>query len=156
VALIPVREVRRECVGIVGQTHQFQYLHGPGPDGLLLAARAAAAEEKAEQIELGVQMRTHDHVVQHRGGGEEDVSLEDPRYPLLGYLVGGEAGDVLTPELYGAGGGLEGAADHVEDGALAGAVGTDDADDLSLVHVEAEVADGGQPPEYLRQSTDLK
>src|SRR5690606_3687478 len=48
------------------------------------------------------------------------------------------------------------AADHVEGGRLAGAVGTDDGDQLALVDGEAHIVGGDDAAERLRQSAGLQ
>ena len=44
------------------------------------------------------------------------------------------------------------AGDQVEDGRLSGAVGPDEADDLALLHLEAEIVHGPEAAEVFRQA----
>ena len=48
------------------------------------------------------------------------------------------------------------AGDQIKQRRLAGAVGTDDADDLALVHIEDNIGVGGQPAIAFRQTPDLE
>src|SRR5690606_38306906 len=56
-------------------------------------------------------------------------------------------GDVLAVEEEPARGRIVDAADQVEDGGLAGAVGADDGEDLAALHGEADVIDGADAAE---------
>ncbi len=58
-----------------------------------------------------------------------------------------EVADVAAVELDAACGRIVEAEDRVEQGGLAGAVRTDESDDLALVDVEGGVVHGGQPTE---------
>ena len=76
-------------------------------------------------------------------------------------LVLGQEGDVPATQGDVAGIQPEGAADGVEERALAGAVGADDSGELSFVHVQGEaverrVLDGGAALEYLARVFYIK
>ena len=78
---------------------------------------------------------------------EERGELESSDESASGDLVRLETGDALAVEDDRAAGRSEKAAQQIEAGRLAGAVGADQTDDLTLVDGEIDVADGRQPAE---------
>src|SRR5439155_5785577 len=80
--------------------------------------------------------------------GAADAEVDDPMRRLAGDLASGE------PDR--AAGGRQRPGDYVEDGALAGAVGADQAQDLALVDLERHGVDGGEATEPLGQALDLQ
>ena len=76
--------------------------------------------------------------------------------PRLAMLVGAQAGDVVAVEEDPAGVERLEAGDQVEQRRLAGAVRTDDAEDLALVDVEGDVGVGGQAAVALGDAFDVE
>ena len=78
--------------------------------------------------------------------GEPLGHVADAALHLLGIAAHVDAADDR-----GAGGRLEQAAEHADGRRLAGAVGAEEAEDFSLLHIEADVIDGHEPAEASRQ-----
>src|SRR5205085_2752724 len=91
-------------------------------------------------------------VLEDRQPPEGPRDLEGPADPAVDDGVRREARDLLALEPDRSRGGREGSGEHVEDRALARAVGPDQADDLALGHLERDVADGGEAAETLDQA----
>ena len=70
--------------------------------------------------------------------------------------IGPQAGDIAAVQEDAAGVGRLEAGDQIEQRRFAGAVGTNDADDLALVHIEGDVSVGGQAAVALRQALNVK
>ena len=67
--------------------------------------------------------------------------------PSAAIRCGGYVGDVAVFENEAAGRWLVDAADQIEDGGLAGAIGADDGEYFALVHREADAVDGADAAE---------
>ena len=80
-----------------------------------------------------LRQRGNDDVLAHRQAGEELVDLIALGQAKLAHLRDVHAGDVATIEQDAAGGRLHLAGQHLEEGALAGAVGADDAAQLAAL-----------------------
>ena len=70
--------------------------------------------------------------------------------------IGPQAGDVAAVQEDATGVGRLEAGDQIEQRRFAGAVRTNDADDLALVHIEGHFSVGGQPAVALRQALNVK
>src|SRR5207302_10109641 len=70
--------------------------------------------------------------------------------------VGRAPADLGAAKAHRAGARPERAGDEIEDGALARAVRTDEAEDLALGHLEGNVPDGGKAAERLAEPGDLQ
>ena len=92
-------------------------------------------------------MLGHQQVFQHGELLEKAHVLEGAHQAVTGHLMAGLAGDLVAIQPDAAPGGPVEPADAVEDGGLAGAVGADDAEDLAIGDVEADVVDGGEAAE---------
>ncbi len=90
-------------------------------------------------------------VVAHRHALREAAVLEGSHQSHPADRRGGLPRALLAEYLQRAGRGLVEAADHVERGALARAVGTDQAEDLAGTYFEVELVDGHQPTESAGQ-----
>ncbi len=88
-------------------------------------------------------MQTRHYICHDREIREENVPLEEPRYPSSRPFVRRQFGNVFTPEVQCAARHRNGTGDQVEDGALAGAIGADNTEDLPFVDVEVECAYSG-------------
>ena len=80
--------------------------------------------------------------------GAADSAIDDP--------VRGKARDFGAVELHRTRRRLEGAGEHVEDRALARAVGTDQAENLALLDAERHVIDGREAAKPLYQALDFQ
>src|SRR5205807_4280646 len=95
-----------------------------------------------------------DDVLDQREPVERPRDLERAPNTEVDDAVGRQPGDLAPLEADGAGVRRQGPGQHVEDRALAGAVGADQAEDLSRLDTERHVADGDEAAESLRQSFD--
>src|SRR6185503_5801240 len=91
------------------------------------------------------------HVFQHRHAVERPVVLEGAHHAARGDLVRREPANTVPREADLARVGAVRPGDQVEGGALAGAVRTDQPEDLAFVHLEAEIRDRGEPAEALAE-----
>ena len=101
-------------------------------------------------------MGADEHVLEHRVLAEQRRRLERPRHASPADLRGTEPGDSRTLEEDLAGGERDDAGDQVEDSALAGAVGTDEAVDRAGLDRHREVRHGQQPTESPGDGGELK
>ena len=123
------------------QSHLMERPHGRG-DGV--AVRQAGA------------VGSDDHVVEHGEAGEAAHHLERAANTHAADLEGLAAQHLLAVELGRAFVGREHAVQHVEQGRLARAIRTDDAEDFTLGDGEADFADRLQAAEGARQILDLQ
>src|SRR5690606_2965610 len=86
--------------------------------------------------------------------GQRPDQLEGAGHALVGDAGGLEAADLLAVEGDGPGIGPQEARDHVERGGLARAVGPEQADDLALGELEAQIVDGNKAAEAPAQAGD--
>src|SRR5262249_19762413 len=82
--------------------------------------------------------------------------LEGARDAAPRDLMRRQCQEVVVAERYPAARGAVEAGDHVEDGRLAGAVGTDQREDLSLPHLEPEPAQRREAAEADREILDAE
>ncbi len=95
-------------------------------------------------------------VLERRHVGEEPDVLERARDAQLGDLELVALAQRLAEVAHRARGGLVDAGHDVEAGRLAGAVGPDEAEDLALVDVEADLVEGDDATEAQRDGVDLE
>src|SRR5262249_1167943 len=101
-----------------------------GAGGALLARRAAVVQATREYARAEVNVATDLYVVEDGHAAEQGDVLERARDPQLGPLVWSELRDVAAVEHDPSVGRRVDAADAVEDAGLAGAVGTDDGEEI--------------------------
>ena len=118
--------------------------------------RARAAEHHGPERGAEARMRADEHVVDDRHSRERPVVLERAHHAARGDAMRREAEDRLAGEAHVARRGGVGAGDQVEGGALARAVGTDDAEDLAFLHLEVEIMHGGEAAEALGEPAHLE
>jgi hypothetical protein len=94
------------------------------------------------------------HVIQEREPAERARDLERAANAEIDDAIWRLPGDLAPLEPDRAGIGRERAGEHVEDRALAGAVGADQADDLALLDSERHAVDGGEAAEALGEALD--
>ena len=87
---------------------------------------------------------------------ERPHHLVGPGQAPAGHLVGGQAGDLLTPEEHLPWVRCINPVDDVEQGGLAGAVGADESQDLPLRQLKGDIAQGLEPAETFGDFLDLE
>ena len=151
------RLVEQQQLRLGGQrAGDFQAFAAGGAEraGAAVGQGIQAAEDEyiigdaARGVAVAVAQKGADHdVFRNAHVLERDRDLEAASHAEAGVLFGRGAGDVVALEADGAGGGREVAGDAVEEGALAGAVGADEADDVALRHGQAGAVDGAEGAE---------
>src|SRR5262245_58939718 len=117
----------------------------------------AGEEEKLlDEARALVGVPPQEEVVEHGGVLEKLDVLEGARDAARGDLVSGQARDVLVAEDEAAVARIVDAADQVEDGRLARAVGADDGEDLLGLHLEAHAVEGAHAAEVHPQALRLE
>ncbi len=101
-------------------------------------------------------MCAHQDIVEDAEIGEDAAMLERARHAEGGQPVGRQPGDVAPLEADGARIGFVQAGHEIEQRRLSRAIGTDDADQLGVAHVQIDAIDGRQSPESTGQSADFK
>jgi hypothetical protein len=102
---------------------------------------------------LAEESREH-HVLEEREPAKRPWDLERAADAEVDDPVRRLAGDLATLEADRPRVRREGAREHVEDRALAGAVRADQAEDLALLDPERHAVDGGEAAEALRETLD--
>ena len=100
------------------------------------AVERRQAQDLVPQIGGHMDVAPDQDVLQHIGVVEQFNILEGARNAQPGNLVGHDTGDVAAFKMDAAGGRVIDAADQVEDGRLAGAIGPDDGEDAALLDFE--------------------
>ena len=113
----------------------------------LLRLGQAPVEGASEDARAHLHVPPQHDVVQHAHAPEEGQVLEGAGDAQGGDAVGPQVGDVPPLEEDAAPLGMVVAADGVDEGGLAGAVGADDGQDLAPVGLEAHPAQGVHPAE---------
>ena len=144
------------CVEEVGESERFGEQVGSGPQSAFAGHRRAAAEHARQRAVPGLEVLGGDEVLAHRRALHQPDVLERAPEPERGPLVHGQVGDLLAPVDDAAAVGRVEAGDDVEQRRLAGAVGTDHADDLVLVDGDAHVQVGLDATEADGQVVGLK
>src|SRR5581483_2207668 len=136
--------------------------HGePEPDG------HSGRIELHGRVDEVLHLRKSDDVVEpavelgsgHAEDGSVDVDVLPARELLVEAHTEPQQRSQTAPDLHDAFGRGGHAGEHREEGGLAGAVASDDADALARLHLEVDVANGPQPssavtPDELRQALD--
>ena len=129
---------------------------GPGPQTAFAGHRRAAAEHARHRAVPGLEVLGGDEVLTHGRALHQADVLERATEPERSPLVHGQVSDLLAPVDDAAAVRRVEAGDHVEQRRLAGAVGTDHADDLVLVDGDAHVQVGLDATEADGQVVGLK
>src|SRR5262249_30941069 len=108
---------------------------------------------RARVLALAVEAGEH-HVLENREPAKWPGNLEGAPDAQVDDSMRRQPGDLVALETDRAAVGREGPREHVEDRALAGAVGPDEAEDLAGLDVERDVGDGGEAAEALGQPLD--
>ena len=138
VALLAVREVGGELVGLVEQTHRLQ--HGLGLVDEIAVVAVVLEHAPAVPPRLG----GNAHVLKRGGVGQDVGDLVRAGDALLRDAVGRQAGDILAIEDDAAGGRAQHTGQAIEERALAGAIRADDGADLAALDLEVDVVERGQ------------
>ncbi len=141
--LVADREHVSRSFGLILQADRAQNLHGD--IGREFMVGGLTAERSADL-----------HVLQHGHGSERAHDLVGARNAFLHETERAQPGHVPAAAHHLAGGRLVRAGDHVEERGLAGAVGADEAEDLSAADFKTNVPDRCQPPKELRQMIYLE
>src|SRR5205823_2058793 len=123
-----------------------------------LRAGSRRAQENRRDSGPRPAVRADQHVLGHGHLIEEALVLERASDAEAGDPMGGEADELpaAVVERDPAGRRRVDAGDQVEDGRLSGAVGPDEADDLALLHLEAEIVYGPEAAEVFRQAVGFE
>ena len=155
-ALGAVGEILRIVVGEGGELEDLEQLEGFALDGCLALKVATAAGDAVEEAVAEAVVLGDADVVEHRHVGPQADVLEGARHAQGGDPVRFEAGGRSPADADGAGAWLVEAADQVEDGGLAGAVGADQPDHFTLIEAHVEIGYCAQPAELMGQPGDLE
>src|SRR5207245_6115589 len=120
-----------------------------------LPPAGAPVRAGVQLLVLNVDVATEHEVVDDGHAPEERNVLKGAGHAQGGDAGGREPGELGAVETDGAPLRVKDAADAVEQGGLARAVGTDDGQDLALLDVEADAAHGLDAAERLRDIADL-
>jgi len=124
----------------------------PDEHGRVARRRARPGQRRIFPAEAGA----HPAIFQYGQLGERLDDLMGPRDALPRDTVRRLAGDVDAAKSDMTAVGGEYSVDQVEDGRLAGAVRSNEAEDLALADCKAQLIDGPQPAEPLAQVLDLE
>src|SRR5258706_4082733 len=144
-AQLALRQAAGKRVGLVGEAHAVQDLHGFG-------ARVGGVQRAAMHHVL----ERHDEVLEHRHAAERARNLEAPRDAAPRALVGGQAGDLLAVEADAAALVRKRTRDAVDERGLARAIRADQAEALALADLEAHAVQRGEAAEVLGHALDLQ
>jgi hypothetical protein len=154
-ALVAVRQVARDLVGLGGEPHALQQLAAPAPEAALDLVEVPAAGEDVPDAERDPGVHADQHVLDGRHVGEEPDVLEGPADPERRDLVGAQADQGVPLEGDRALVGRVETREDVEERGLAGAVGADDGGDPGL-QGEVHPVDGGEAAEPLADRSRLE
>ena len=135
-------------LGLGGERpHQGQHLLLPPTKAPCYLLQAGGERRKGRQglldggglLALG---RLEDEVVLHRQRGEDPPSLGEAAHTPPRHVVRPLPGDVLSVEDDPPARGLDDARSHSQQRRLAGAVGSEESEDLAAVNLEVEFVDG--------------
>ena len=148
-SLVPIGQRAGRVGRVAGNAHIGEQLHRTLADRLFLVAFESGFEDCAPDPGAGAHMPADHHVLEGRHGAEQADVLEGASDAGAGHLMhrGGLVGSALEREVAGVG--RVKAGDHVEEGGLAGAVGPDQAVDLTARDLEAHIGQSLQPAEAL-------
>ena len=122
----------------------------------LHAAHGRKEQQLAEEARSLVRMTRQQQVLQQAGVLEQLDVLKGPGDAQRSNPVGRRAGDVAILKHQASARRLVDAADEVEDGRLACAIGTDNGEHLAFAHGEADLIDGTDAAEIDHQTVGRK
>ena len=137
----------RESTGVVGRPELVEDLHGPGRDPALLPARPPQAEERRCQVAAEPRLGAEHDVLVHGQPGAQPDALEGAGDPELRQVVRMVPAQDPAAVADRARARVDEAADHVEQRRFAGAVRSDDADDLAVADRHRHIVEGQQTAE---------
>ena len=137
----------REPAGVVGRAELVEDLQGAGRDPPLLPARPPQPEEGGPQVAAEHRFGAEHHVLVHGQPGAQPDALEGARDPEPGQVVRMVPAQDGVAVADGARARMDEAADDVEQGRLARAVGPDDADDLTAADRHRHLDEGQEATE---------
>src|SRR5262245_58456377 len=148
--LDPQRQVTSHLVPVPGDAKELQMAQGSPVEIMLLAAEARRSDESSDEATWHVAMEPLADVVERGELGEQRDLLERARHSSARERMAREPGNVAAVEDHVSGGRRECTCDDVEEGGLAGAVRTDEADELPRLDGEVDTVECAQPAELLR------
>src|SRR5450756_1293341 len=155
-ALGPVGEGTRDVGSMSLKVEQAQEVDGVVVDKLLALPVLACVQERISVAVRHMEVIGNLDVVDNAGLAEQADVLERAGDPCLGDLVGFLAHNVLSVEDDGTLGRRIDTGDHVEDGRLASAVGSDEADDLAMLQLDVEVGNSAQTAKELSEMLNVE
>jgi hypothetical protein len=142
---------------VIAQPQQLDQLVDPAGDRPLAVERVGQAHGGRQRVaDLDPPLERHGDGLVDRERREQPGVLERTTQAPPGALRRPQVGDVASDQHDPPRVGLLGAPEQVEQGGLAGTVGTDDTDDLARRHVEAHACDGVHAAEGDRQPDGLQ
>src|SRR5262249_27951831 len=148
------REPGSRMVGHRRELEEAEQLHGGVVHLALLTAHAAQAERVRQKPAVRARANADHDVLQHGQRREQRVILERPTDAQRGNVVRPEAEDRAAGQEDRALARSIEPADAVEEGRLAGAVRTDQADDLAFADVEGDAIERDDTAETHRDVTN--
>ena len=125
-------------MAVVLQVQQVDDVLHLAAEGEFLAAHRGQEERLRQEAGAALHMLADEQVAQDCLFLEEFGVLEGAGYAQFGNAVAGQGADVLALQVDAALIRVIDAADDIEEGGLAGAIGADDAEDLAGFHREAD------------------
>ena len=134
-------------VHVRGKTHTLDLARGLIEQARFLTPIEARHARKGAAAPT--QMRAEGDILQDAHAGQDVDMLKGAPNATARDELGGPPRNTLAPEFDLSRRRPQDARHQIEDGALAGAVGADEADDLARAHVETDIVDGDQAAEFL-------
>ena len=153
-ALRAERQVAGRLKHAIGQADAFELALRLGKQLALFGA--VAPEHRAQRALTRTQVAADSNVLEHRHLRDQLHVLKGAREPAPRDLARRQAIDALAAKVHFAAAQRQQTRYEVEGGALAGAVGADQADDLAGAHTEAHVVDGEQAAKGFAHGFGLK
>ena len=147
-ALIAVRQIARDLVGLGGEAHAVQQRVAALPEPTLHLVEARPVAERVPDAERHAGVHADQHVLDGRHVGEEPDVLERAAHAERGDLIRAQTDQRVAAEGDRPALGRVEAGEHVEEGRLAGAVGPDDRGDAAVEGV-VHAVDGDEAAEAL-------
>src|SRR5471032_2347437 len=154
--LIAIRQETRGALGELADADEVQQLLGALADRRFFQARGLVAEHGAEHALMGAHVAADHDVFQRRHLAEQTDVLEGAGDAGLGHFMRRGRRIRLAGQLESARVRLIQAGDDVEEGGLAGAVRPDQAVDLALHDLDADIGQRLQAAEALVDAGDIQ
>ena len=153
-ALLAQRQVAGKVMGIGAEPDPFELKPCLETGAALFGAIEPC--DASEDPGAGAQIGSEQHIVEKRHAGPDPHMLEGTRDPGSGNTQRPDTGDIFSEKHDRAGVARERTGDQVENGALAGAVWTDKADDFAGSDFEPHLTDGFEAAKAFGEALDDK